>query len=141
RSVAFGLARRGAGLIICNRSDQRALSLAEEAGGRTVDWAMRASTMADIVINCTPVGMHPDVDETPIPPAGFKVGMRAFDMVYHPQNTMFLKLAAERGCSTLSGVDMFLRQAALQFKYFTGQDPPIEVMRDTMKRKLGPLPE
>jgi 3-dehydroquinate dehydratase/shikimate dehydrogenase len=95
--------------------------------------------MADVLINCTPVGMHPDVDETPVPPAGFRAGMLVFDMVYHPENTMFLKLARERGCTPLSGVDMFVRQAALQSKLFTGQEPPIDMMRDVLRRKLGPL--
>ena len=52
---------------------------------------------------------------------------------------MMLKLARERGCKTVTGVDMFLRQAALQFKLYTGQDAPIDVMRDALKRKLGPL--
>src|SRR6202040_3282993 len=103
--------RRGAGVILCNRSEERAIRLAEEVGCRTVDWAMRGGTMADVVINCTPVGMHPDVDETPIPPAAFRPGMIVFDTVYHPENTMFLKLARERECATISGVDMFVRQA------------------------------
>jgi 3-dehydroquinate dehydratase/shikimate dehydrogenase len=141
RSLAFGLMRRGAGVTICNRHDERANTLAEEVGCRTIDWAMRAGTMADVLVNCTPVGMHPDVDDTPIPPAGFKPGMLAFDTVYHPENTMFLKLARERSCTTISGVDMFVRQGALQFKHFTGQDAPAGLMRDVVKRKLGPLAE
>jgi 3-dehydroquinate dehydratase / shikimate dehydrogenase len=141
RSVTFGLTRRGAGVVVCNRTDTRGIALAEEAGCRTVDWAMRAGTIADVLINCTPIGMHPDVDDTPVPPAGFKPGMVAFDMVYHPENTMFLKLARERNCTTISGVVMFVLQAALQFKHFTGQDAPVELMRQVIKRKLGPLPE
>ncbi len=142
RSIAFGLQRRGAALTITNRHDERATKLAEEVGARTVNWGMRASLMPEIVINCTPVGMHPDVDDTPMPPAGFnKPNMLAFDTIYHPENTMFLKLARERGCSGVTGVDMFLRQAAYQFKLYTGQDAPIELMRETLKRKLGALRE
>ncbi|HEV3167787.1 MAG TPA: shikimate dehydrogenase [Isosphaeraceae bacterium] len=139
RSIAYGLMRRGAGVILCNRSEERAIKLAEEVGCRTVDWAMRAGTLADVLINCTPVGMHPNVDETPIPPAGFKPGMIAFDTVYHPESTMFVKLARDRTCTTITGVDMFVRQAALQFKQFTGQDAPATLMRDVVKRKLGPV--
>src|SRR5262249_33089262 len=63
RSIAFGLARRGAGVTICGRSEDKANRLAEEAGCRSVSWSMRAGTLHDILINCTPVGMHPDVDE------------------------------------------------------------------------------
>ena len=139
RSIAFGMARRGAGVILCNRGEDRAKALAEEVGCRSVDWGMRAGTIADVVVNCTPIGMHPQVDDTPMPPAGFKPGMLAFDTVYHPENTMFLKLARERECLTVTGVDMFVRQAAHQFKFFTGQEAPEALMRETVKRKLGPL--
>jgi 3-dehydroquinate dehydratase/shikimate dehydrogenase len=64
-----------------------------------------------------------------------------FDTVYHPENTMLLKLARERQAMTISGVDMFLRQAALQFKIYTGKDAPLDVMKAALKRKLGPLRE
>ena len=93
----------------------------------------------DIVINCTPVGMHPHVDDTPMPPAGFRPGMVVMDTVYHPENTMFLKLARERECRTVSGVDMFIRQASLQSQLYTAQEPPVELMRDVIRRKLGPI--
>lgn len=140
RSIAFGVARRGASVTITNRHDERATSLAEQVGCRTVNWGQRASTLAEVIINCTPVGMHPDVDDTPVPPAAFnKPNMVAFDTIYHPENTMFLKLARERGCTVINGVDMFIRQAAEQFKLYTGKDAPTDVMRETLKRKLGPI--
>ncbi len=138
RAIASGLSRRGAGVIITNRTDQRATELAQEVGARTVAWSARAGTSHDILINCTPVGMHPDVDDTPMPPAGYKQGAIVFDTVYHPENTMFLKLARERGCTTITGVDMFVRQAALQFQMFTGRDAPVDLMREVVKRQLGP---
>jgi 3-dehydroquinate dehydratase / shikimate dehydrogenase len=142
RSIAFGLTRRGASVTITNRHDERATELAQEAGCRTVNWGQRASTLAEIIVNCTPVGMHPDVDDTPVPPAAFnKPGMTAFDTIYHPENTMFLKLARERDCKTVSGADMFVRQAGAQFKLYTGQEPPLDVMRETLRRKLGPIRE
>ena len=112
RSIAFGLSHRGAGVTITNRNDEKATKLAQEVGCRTINWGMRAGTLADMLINCTPVGMHPNVDDTPAPPAAFRPGMLVFDTVYHPENTMFLKLASERGCTTVTGVDMFVRQAA-----------------------------
>ncbi len=140
RSIAFGVARRGAHLQITNRHEERAAALAEEVGCRAVNWAQRASTIADVVINCTPVGMHPHVDDTPVPPATFnKPGMIAFDTIYHPENTMFLKLARERDCTTITGVEMFVRQAAEQFKLYTGQEAPQDVMRAALQRKLGPI--
>jgi len=140
RAIAFGLMRRGAHLTITNRHDERATRLAEEVGGRTVTWSMRASNLVDVVVNATPVGMHPNVDDTPLPPAAFnRPGMVVFDTIYHPENTMLLKLARERGCQTVSGVDMFVRQAALQLKLYTGQEPPVDVMVVALKQKLSPL--
>ena len=140
RSIAFGLMRRGAHLTITNRHDERASALAEEVGCRFVTWSQRATSIADVIINCTPVGMHPQVDDTPLPPSAFpRPGIVVFDTVYHPENTMLLKLARERQATVITGVDMFLRQAALQFKIYTGQDAPIDVMRDALKRKLGPI--
>jgi 3-dehydroquinate dehydratase/shikimate dehydrogenase len=140
RAIAFGLTRRGAHVTITNRHDERATRLAEELGCRTVNWGMRASNVIDVVINATPVGMHPNVDDTPLPPAAFsRPSMVVFDTIYHPENTMMLKLARERGCKTVTGVDMFLRQAALQFKLYTDQDAPYDLMRDSLTLKLTPL--
>jgi 3-dehydroquinate dehydratase / shikimate dehydrogenase len=137
RSIAFGVARRGAIVTITNRHDERGTDLAEEVGCRSIAWGNRAGVHCDIIINCTPVGMHPNVDDTPMPPAGFNPGMVAMDTVYHPENTMFLKLARERECKTVSGVDMFIRQAATQFQLYTGQEAPTDDMRAVVRRKLG----
>jgi 3-dehydroquinate dehydratase/shikimate dehydrogenase len=142
RAVAFGLSRNGASVTIANRHDDRATALAEAVGCRTVSWAMRASTLSDIIVNCTPVGMHPNVNDTPLPPAAFtRDEMVVFDTVYHPENTMLIKLAAERHCTVVTGVEMFVRQAAHQFSLYTGEPAPTGLMRDILKRKLGPIPE
>lgn len=138
RAIAFGLARRGAGVMICNRDDERAVKLAEEVGCRAISWAMRAGTPCDVLINATPVGMHPNVDQSPVPAAAFRPGMVAFDTVYHPENTLFLKLGHSHDCITVSGVDMFVHQAALQFAYYTGHDAPVELMREVVRKKLNP---
>jgi len=140
RSIAFGAARRGASVTITNRHDERATGLAKEVGCRAAPWSQRATMVADVIVNCTPVGMHPEVDDTPMPPSAFpRSSIVVFDTIYHPENTMMLKLARERGCTTRTGVDMFIRQAALQFKLYTGQSAPTDVMRAALKRKLGPL--
>jgi 3-dehydroquinate dehydratase/shikimate dehydrogenase len=137
RAIAFGLSRRGAGVTIANRHDDRAVQLAEDVGCRSVTWAMRAGTLCDILVNCTPVGMHPNVDESPVPPAAFRPNMIVFDTVYRPENTLLLKLAHEHDCITISGVDMFVRQAGLQFEYYTGHEPPLDLMRQVVKRRLS----
>ena len=141
RSIAFGLMHRGANVTIASRSDEKATRLANEVGCRAIHWGTRTGTRADTLINCTPVGMFPKVDDTPVPPAIFRPGMLVFDTVYHPENTMFLKLARERGCTTVSGVEMFVRQAAHQFRIYTGREAPTQLMRDVMKGKLSPIRE
>jgi len=139
RTIAMGAARRGAGVTLTNHNDDRAARLAQEVGCRSISWAARAGTLCDALINGTPVGMHPNVDEAPVPPAAFHAGMVAFDTVYHPENTLFLKLARDRACQTISGVEMFVGQAAAQFRHFTGLDAPVDLMREVVRRKLGAL--
>ncbi len=141
RSLAFGLMHRGAGVSLASRSDEKATKLASDVGCRAIHWGNRASTQSDILVNCTPVGMFPKVDDTPAPPAAFRPGMLVFDTVYHPEHTMFLKLATERGCTTVTGVDMFVHQAAKQFQIYTGLEAPMQLMRDVMKGKLSSVRE
>lgn len=88
-----------------------------------------AMETADIVIHCTPVGMHPNVDASLIPPELFRPGQVVFDVVYTPLETRLLADAKSRGLKTISGVEMFVNQAALQFEHFTGIEAPVEVMR------------
>ena len=61
-----------------------------------------------------------------------------FDTVYNPENTLLVKDARSQGAVVVTGVEMFVRQAALQFKLLTGNDAPAELMRDTLKRAIGP---
>ena len=60
-----------------------------------------------------------------------------FDAVYTPLETRLLREAAQTGCVCVNGLDMFVGQAAAQFKYFTGLDPPVELMRDTVLQSLS----
>ena len=60
-----------------------------------------------------------------------------FDTVYNPEQTLLVKEAREEGCSIITGVDMFVRQAARQFELFTGLEGPTDVMRQELKRATG----
>jgi len=93
---------------------------------------------ADLVINCTPVGMHPREDASLIPADLFKAGQVIFDVVYTPLKTKLIKEAQLRGLKTISGVEMFINQAVLQFERFTGADAPEEVMRRVVMEHLDP---
>jgi 3-dehydroquinate dehydratase/shikimate dehydrogenase len=139
RAVAHALKREGAALSIANRTFQRAHDLAEEVGCKCVDWAARHNVMCDTLINCTSVGMHPNLDESPIHNSFLKPGLMVFDTIYTPETTLLVREARARGCHILTGVDMFVRQAGLQFKLFTGQDPPLELMTSVVRRVLSPV--
>lgn len=138
KAIAFGLQRRGAEVVIASRTRERADKLASALGCKAVDWSTRHNFWVDLLVNCTPVGMHPNVDETPYDKHYLKPSMVVFDTVYNPESTLLVKDSRARSCTVVTGVDMFIRQAALQFKLFTGQDAPTELMRDVLKRTIGP---
>ena len=92
---------------------------------------------ADLVINCTPVGMHPNVDATLVPAELFRPEQVVFDVVYNPLETKMLKQAKAKGLKVISGVEMFINQAILQFERFAGADAPEELMRTVVMEKLS----
>jgi shikimate dehydrogenase len=92
---------------------------------------------ADVVINCTPIGMHPHEGVSIIPVELFRDGQAVFDVVYNPIDTKLLLDAKAKGLVAVSGVDMFINQAAMQFEYFTGVGAPVEEMRRVLMEKLG----
>jgi 3-dehydroquinate dehydratase / shikimate dehydrogenase len=139
RAVAHALHRQGATVQISGRTLERAQVLAKEVSGKAFDWEARNSINCDILVNCTPIGMHPNVDESPIHIGSLKPGMLVFDTVYNPESTLLVKAAKERGCQVVTGVEMFVRQAALQYQFFTGQPAALELMRDIMRKALSPL--
>jgi 3-dehydroquinate dehydratase/shikimate dehydrogenase len=136
--MAYGLKRQGSSVVISGRTLKRAQQLAHSIGCEAIDWNNRHGISPDVIVNCSPIGMHPNVDETPYNKAHLRPSIVVFDMVYNPENTLFLKEAKTQGCTIVSGVEMFVRQASIQFKLFTGKEAPWELMRDTLKRAIGP---
>lgn len=92
---------------------------------------------ADIIINCTPIGMHPKEDASLIPPGLLRTGQAVFDIVYTPLETKLLREARSCGCLVISGVEMFINQAVLQFERFTGEPAPVDVMRRVVLERLA----
>ncbi len=92
---------------------------------------------ADVIINCTPIGMHPNEDASLVPAELFRSGQVVFDIVYTPLETRLLADARSHGLKVISGVEMFINQAVLQFRHFTGVDAPVEVMRRVVMEKLA----
>ena len=65
--------------------------------------------------------------------------MAVVDTIYTPENTLLIKEARARGCPVVSGVELFIRQAALQFRLFTGKEAPLDLLRSIVKRALSPI--
>jgi 3-dehydroquinate dehydratase/shikimate dehydrogenase len=139
RPIVFGLRKRGALTTIASRTLARAEKLAANFEAKAVEWEARHRGNFDILINCSPVGMHPNVDESPIHKTFLKPSMLVFDTVYNPESTLLVKDARSRNCAVITGVEMFVRQAMLQFFLFTRKEAPPELMRDVLKRAIGPV--
>ncbi|MBN2020134.1 MAG: shikimate dehydrogenase [Sedimentisphaerales bacterium] len=132
RAIVAGLTDAKAKVIIYNRTVERAKKLAREFKCDYAGLDDLKKLKAQLVINCTSIGMHPHVNATPVDEKFLNKDMAVFDTVYNPAETLFLKQAKALGCKTISGLDMFINQAAAQFKLFTGQTANIETMRKTL---------
>jgi shikimate dehydrogenase len=96
-----------------------------------------AVASADLLINCTPVGMHPGVDATPLPNEWHRPDLAVFDIVYTPRRTKLLRKAEEKGAKIVEGLEMFVHQAAIQFELWTGVEAPTDLMRRVLAEELG----
>lgn len=135
RAIVAGLKHYGAQVTIYNRTPQRGEKLAGDFACRNLPLDQAARMDSQIVINCTPIGMHPQVDASPLPeiPPSVKV---VFDTIYNPIETLLLRTASAIGCQTVSGLDMFVNQAVGQFEIWTGRAAPREVMRHVVTERL-----
>ena len=136
RALAFGLKMRGARIIIANRTYEKGVRLAWDVGCDCCRLENASSREADILVNTTSVGMHPNVDEIPIPRAALRSGMVVFDAVYNPPETRLLREAREAGCKTISGIAWFVNQAAAQFELWTERPAPRETMERVLRERL-----
>lgn len=91
---------------------------------------------SEIIINATPVGMWPRVDESPVNPDLIQKGHIVFDVIYTPPETKFLRVAKKRSSTTISGVEMFVHQAAEQFRLFTGVNASLQIIRKSLRDNL-----
>ena len=137
RAIAFGLKERQAQITIINRNHERAQSLARDVGCLVRKFDEPQALDTDILINATPVGMFPKINETPIDKNKLKPNMIIFDTIYNPIETKLLKEAKAQGCKTINGLSMFVHQAAAQFKLWTGQMPSVETIEAIACEKLA----
>lgn len=148
RAVAFALISAGVKRLgIFNRNPSRAEALGREifglngcqveAGGLQGAALRRALAEADLLVNATSAGMHPDVDGLPLQDlSALQPGLLVYDLVYNPPRTRLLQEAEKRGCRTCSGIGMLVYQGALAFELWTGKRAPVAVMRQAAEKAL-----
>jgi len=126
RGAACALADLGTKVSLTGRNPDRVRALARFVGGEPMSHEQVLLRHFDIVVNATPIGMWPHVDECffedRIP------GEIVFDMVYNPLETLLIKRAREQGKQTVPGVKMFIEQAVRQFEIWTGESAPRAAM-------------
>jgi shikimate dehydrogenase len=143
RAVAFGLADEGMDVRIANRTVPTAESLADavpDATGHGLDALPGLLETADVLVNCTSVGMahdgDPAPDETPVPAEALHGDLAVLDAVYTPLDTRLLRDAAAAGATTVDGAWMLLFQGVEAFELWTGRDAPVDVMNDALRAGL-----
>lgn len=140
RAVVLALADAGAASVtVVGRTPERAAAAAALAGGRGRVGEAAEAAEADLVVNATPVGMAGD-PSLPLDAGLLGPGQVVADLVYHPLATPLLEAARSRGAMAVNGLGMLIHQAALAFRLWTGEDPPLEVMSAAALRALSRVP-
>ncbi len=129
RAAVAALCDAGCRVTVFNRTEARAAELAQAFGCAARPWAERGGADVQVVVNCTSVGMAPQVDETPLSADALRPGLVVLDTVYQPAETRLAREAAARGARVVSGVQMLLSQAAAQFELWHGGNAPLDAMR------------
>ena len=147
RAISFYLAKYGAGSItVLNRNEDKAQSLAgdilasdliDDVKSDSISKISSCLKDADILVNTTPLGMHPNVEGSVASSDDMHENLVVFDAVYNPHETLLLKEAAKAGAKPVYGIKMLLYQGAESFKIWTGSEPPIDVMENALKQYLG----
>jgi 3-dehydroquinate dehydratase / shikimate dehydrogenase len=135
RAAAFALARAGASIFIGSRRKKRTAELVKAVGGQAIGWEQSRHGAFDAIVNATPIGMHPFVQDSPLDARDLNCRV-VFDMIYRPQETRLLKLAAQRGIETVPGIEMLVAQGIAQWEIWTGRRAPASVMRRAAIRAL-----
>ena len=148
RGVVLALAREGVGeLTIANRTTERAEDLAQLARGRNITTRAiplsgteltEAAANAELIVNCTTIGMShgPGEDETPLPGNAIPATALVNDLVYNPLQTRLLREAAQVGAKTLGGIQMLVYQGAASFEMWLERAAPVAVMLEAATRAM-----
>jgi shikimate 5-dehydrogenase len=138
RAVIVGLAEIGATIRVHARDRIKAEAAIAGMPVEIGPWPPEPGSW-DLLVNCTPVGMFPNVNDSPMPDGSLMVEGRriVYDLVYNPTPTRLQRDAAEAGCQTIGGLDMLVAQAHEQFQWWTGTAPAPGVMRAAATARLA----
>jgi len=147
RAISIILAEDVGRMVLTDIDKERAINLADEVKEKTganvegkfsnENTLKQEIEKSDILINCTPIGMYPKIDESPVPKELLHSDLFVFDVIYNPLETKLMKDAAEIGCQTLSGLDMLVNQGVLAFEWWTGKTPNSRLMKNKIIDFLG----
>ena len=147
RAVVYGLVKHFplASLTIAARSLDKAHRIKENLSGygtfdrvTAVELSQAGPVIhqSSLVVNTTPVGMYPRVDDSPCPEDVFTDNQIVYDLIYNPLKTLFLRQAEQRGATIISGLDMLIRQAASSYVQWTGLNMPVSIVRGAVEKHL-----
>lgn len=137
RAAAYGLVHGGAKVSIVNRTPEHAAELISQLGIEAAVADKEAVTDADLIVNCTSVGMYPKVEDSPLPEtASLRKGVIVYDMVYRPAKTLLMTQIEAIGGTAIGGLGMLARQGAVGFALWTGVEAPVEVMLKAAQAEL-----
>jgi shikimate dehydrogenase len=146
KAVAYQVAQDVKELVILNRTPEKAKKLAEmlcENFGVKVKGGTLSSEVlkeelptTDILVNATSLGMHPDVDYSPVPSDLLRSDLSVMDIIYNPLETKLVKDAKVAGAKVVSGVEMLIYQGAIALHIWTNCPAPVDVMREAALNEL-----
>jgi len=146
RAVAYTLSEIARELVILNRTTEKAKALAKELNkvfgvkvrhGELCEKSLEKELKdTNILINATPLGMHPYEDETPVSRKLLSSDHTVFDLVYNPPETRLIREAKAAGAKTINGLSMLVHQGARSFEVWTGKKAPVDVMLEACIEEL-----
>lgn len=137
-SAVWSLRQQGAEVTVFARDVSKARPLADRFGATSEPLGAALFDGFDLVVNATPLGTSGAQEtETPATAAQLRGARLAYDLVYNPVETRFLREARDAGCELIGGLEMLVTQAGEQFRLWTGGVAPEELMKEAAVRALG----
>lgn len=147
RSIAYLLSEEAEQIVLTDIVEEKAVNVANEikknmdkdiSGKKAENVILKEELQnTNILVNATPIGMHPKMDASPIPAELLHEDLFVFDVIYNPMETKLMRLAKEKGCKVLSGLNMLVNQGVIAFEWWTGKTPNANLMKTKIIDYLG----